>query len=49
MKLLKRLDDQIVHRKPDGPSPVRVAAEQARTRFGGFVVDPMLRAIDLSE
>src|SRR5262249_53416879 len=35
VKLLKRFDDQVVDREPDGASPVGIAAEEARARFGG--------------
>jgi hypothetical protein len=31
MKLLERLDNEEIHRKPDWAAPVRVAAEQPRT------------------
>src|SRR5688572_31262528 len=33
MKLLQRLDDEVVHREPDRAAPVRVAAEQAGVRL----------------
>src|SRR5262245_53226940 len=39
MKLLQRLDDQVIDREPDRSAPVRIAAEEARPRFGRFVVD----------
>ena len=39
MKLLQRLDQQKVHRKPDGTAPVRVAAFQFVNRLGGLVTD----------
>ena len=37
-------DGQVVERHPDRAAPVRVAAEHARDRLGGLVVDP--RALD---
>ena len=27
MKFLQRFDNQVIHRKPNGPAPVRIAAE----------------------
>jgi hypothetical protein len=30
MKFLKGLDKEIIHRKPDRPAPIRIAAEQPR-------------------
>ena len=38
VKLLQRFDQQIVHRKPDRPPPVRISAEQTGRRFGRLVV-----------
>src|SRR5260370_39898561 len=38
VEFLERFHEQIVDRKPDGPAPVRIAAEQARRGFGGLVV-----------
>ena len=35
VELLQRLDQQIIHRKPDRPAPVRIAAEQARADSAG--------------
>ena len=45
MELLQRFDQQVVHREPDRPAPVRVAAEQAGARFGRLVVHAILRAV----
>ena len=42
MKPAKRLDQQVVHRQPDGAAPVGVAAKQAGRRFAGFVVHRVL-------
>ena len=44
---LKRLDDQVVQRKPDRASPVGVAAEHGRGGFGRLVVDARLDAFDV--
>src|SRR6266513_6454033 len=38
------LDDEEVYRKPDRPTPVRVAAEEARSGFAGVIVDAMFRS-----
>ena len=46
MKLLQRLDQQIIHREPDRPTPVGIAAEQSGGRLAGLVVDAMLHAVD---
>ena len=43
---LERLDQQIVHREPDRPAPVGVAAEHAGRRLAGHVVDAVLLAVD---
>src|SRR5215510_3828415 len=42
VELLKRLDNQEVHWKPDRTAPVRISAKQARARLAGFVVQTML-------
>ncbi len=34
MELLQRLDDEEIEREPDGPTPVGIAAELPRLRFG---------------
>src|SRR5207249_3890602 len=39
---LQRLDQQKVHRKPDRPAPVRVAAEQAAARLTRLIRDAIL-------
>src|SRR5579864_2656937 len=39
VKLLKRLDDQVIHRHPNRPAPVRVPAEKSRIGFAGLVLD----------
>src|SRR5258708_4853452 len=41
MKLLQRLDDEVVRRHPDGPAPIRVAAEKAALGFGRSISDFM--------
>src|SRR5262249_7074274 len=45
VKLLKRFDDQVVDREPDGASPVGIAAEQASARFGWLVPDAVVCAV----
>src|SRR6185295_11029640 len=42
VELLKRFDDQEVHWKPDGTSPVGIPAKQAGARFSRLVFEPML-------
>src|SRR5215470_18964951 len=49
VELLQRLEQQIVHRKPDRPAPVRVAAEYAARRLGRLVVDPMVQAVHVQD
>ena len=39
MELLKRFDDQEIDREPDGPSPVRVAAEEPGLRLRRLIID----------
>src|SRR5437867_4804776 len=39
VKFLQRFHEQIVHRKPDGPAPVRIPAKEACRGFGWFVVN----------
>src|ERR1700683_1093621 len=46
MKLLQRLDQEIVHGKPDGPAPVRISAEHRVGRFRGFVLHATGMAVD---
>src|SRR2546425_3942748 len=46
VELLQRLDEQIVHRKPDRPAPVGIAAEQTRGGFGGLVIHAIDMAVD---
>jgi len=45
MKLLQRFNDQEVHRKPDRPAPVGVAAEKLGTGLRRLVIDPVLPAV----
>ena len=45
VKLLERLDQEIVHGEPDRPAPVRVAAEETARRLGGLVVDAVIDAV----
>ncbi len=44
MEFLQRLDEQIVHREPDRPAPVRIASEQTGARFTRFIVHAVLAA-----
>src|SRR5207253_566188 len=45
MKLLQRLHQQIVYRKPNWAAPVRIAAEQASGRFTRLVVHAVLHRV----
>ena len=36
------LEDEEVYRKPDWPTPVRIAAEKSSGRFAGIIVDAVL-------
>src|SRR4030095_6421360 len=47
MKLLERFDHQIVQRKPDRTTPIRVTTKQSRARLGRLVSHPVLGAIHL--
>ena len=42
MELLQRFDQQEVHREPDRPAPVGIAAEQSGARIRRLVVDAIL-------
>src|SRR5437870_5196654 len=46
VKFLQRLDQQVVHGKPDGAAPVRVAAKQPGGGLCWLVIHPMFRAVD---
>src|SRR5256885_2260709 len=46
VELLERLDQEIVHREPDGAPPVRVAPEEPAGGLGWLVVDPVLHPVD---
>src|SRR5262249_42127856 len=46
VELLEGLDQEVVDRKPDRPAPVRVSAKEARARFRGLIVYPVLAAIN---
>ena len=46
VKLLQRLDKQVIDRQPNRSTPIGIAAEQSRTRFRRFVVDSIFRAVD---
>src|ERR1700751_5871024 len=45
MKLLKQLDEQVVHREPNGAAPVGVAPKQSRRRLARLIVDAVLHAL----
>ena len=47
MELLKRLDEEIVHRKPDRAPPVRVAPEVAARGLGRLIVHAVLDTVQL--
>ena len=47
MEAAEGLDHQVVHREPDGPAPVGVAAEERRRRLAGLVVDAEPGAVEL--
>src|SRR3979409_1019329 len=44
VKFLQRFDEEIIKWKPDRATPVRVAAEQAGSRFTGVVIYDLLFA-----
>src|SRR6516164_4868406 len=47
IELLERLDEKIVHWKPDRPAPVRVATEQIAGGLGRFIVHTVYAVADL--
>src|SRR6516162_8233984 len=44
MVLAKRANEEVVHRKPDRPAPVRVAAKEPVVRLGGQVLNRKVMA-----
>src|SRR5437867_9470162 len=46
VKLLQRLDEQVVDWEPDRSTPVRVATEQPGAGLRWFVIHPVFRAVD---
>ena len=44
MEFLERFDQEIVDGKPDRSTPIRIAAEESRARFGRFIVHSMVHA-----
>src|SRR5262245_42014548 len=44
MVLAKRANEEVVHREPDRPAPVRVAAKEPVVRLGGQVLDRKVMA-----
>src|SRR5260370_14836153 len=47
MKLLQRFHQKIIHRKPDGPSPVRISTEKARRRLRRLVFNPVQISVNI--
>ena len=45
----KGLKDEEVYREPDGPTPVRVAAEEAGSGFARVIVDAMLDSTNVED
>src|ERR1700747_1898265 len=45
MKFLKRLDEQVVHREPNGTAPIGVTAEEPGRRLAGLIVDTVLHTL----
>ena len=45
MKLLQRFNEQKIHREPDRPAPIGVAAEQSGARLRRLVIDAVFRAV----
>src|SRR5580698_11530501 len=47
MEMPQRLDRKKVQRKPDRPPPIGIAAEKARVRLAGLVVEPGRSAVEI--
>src|SRR5262249_36975046 len=47
VKLQQGAQDDSVHREPDGPAPIGIAAEHAGVGFGGKVADAVVAALDI--
>jgi hypothetical protein len=45
MKLLQRLGNQIIYRKPDRPPPIGIAAEHSTARLGRLVINAIINAV----
>ena len=45
VEFLERLDEEIIDRQPDRPTPIRIAAENVRLRFSRIVSHLALRAV----
>src|SRR6266481_100649 len=43
------LEDEEVYREPDRPTPVRVAAKEARSGFAGLIVDAVLGSTSVDD
>ena len=39
VEFVQAFHDEVVHREPDWPAPIRVATEVRNRRFGGLIVD----------
>jgi hypothetical protein len=49
MELLQRLNQEEIHRKPDGAAPVGVATEDPGVRFRRLVVHRKIGAVDIED
>src|ERR1700691_5842351 len=47
VELLQGFDQEEIHRKPDGATPVRIASEQSGQRFARLIVHPVLGSVDV--
>src|ERR1700735_3501054 len=47
VEFLQGLDQQKIHREPDGAAPVRIASENSSRRFARFIVHSVLGSIDV--
>src|SRR5271165_1217330 len=49
MKLLERLDQQVVQREPNGATPVGIPAEQSSRRLAGVIIHAVLHPVHMKE
>src|ERR1700692_2462398 len=47
VEFLQGLDQQKIHRKPDGATPVRIASEDSGQRFARLIVHSVLGSVDV--